>query len=1075
MKFLSEINRDYLVVGASIIIISVCSVLLYADFSRKMEAGGATRIGTITYKHKVTQRKYASQVVWEDVEHNTPVFNNDSIRTSELSEAIVNLSDGTKINIDENSLIMLAFTGKGISIDFSHGTITANRRDFKEQESPGISIQSKNAVVSLDKGDVKLTSTGGKELDVTVTEGKAEIKTEKVEKTIRKDEKAVVTKDAGATIVALKLKLKSPSHNDTFVAAAPGIPVDFTWEPVDNGAAVYLDMARSADFTIRAVTRKVAKNSYTENLGEGSYYWRIRALNKITNVQELSDVRKINIIRDQPVVLIRPRNDETISYRLNAPIINFRWEKNSLASDYILEISSDPAFKSTAVSLATPLVDLSIDRLQAGTYYWRVKTKNAGVSSYGGVSPVSRFQINRIAAVNPPALILPPDGKRVSASMLEKGRSFMFSWTSDNQIRQYDLMIARDTEFRDVAIRVRTSGNFHAVRESLKPGQYYWRVGAVPEESEKEVFSSSNSLLIIPTGTVTLGDPRVEGVTAEWPDERRVAIRFPWEAVNFKGTSRLELSRDRAFLNIFSASATAENYGVINGIPAGAYYWRVRLIDDDRNQIAESDGRSLYISTAGGIVGSADEIMPKAENVDIAGKESEHKKKEEETRKIERDDMAKKENELAKEKESERDRIREEERVRIQKKIQQGKQEELARKQQEEIARKKQEEQLRKEREELARRNEIESARKQQEEQARRIEEESARKKREELVEKEKRDKIRLAEFNKYKEKRPGRRLRWKSNLASTIMSRPVCRNNIIIATTKNGFLVGLNMNGGRLWRTALGSATRSTPAADTAAAYVVTVDGTLYSIDLRSGAVNWKKSVVGPLLFGCEPAVDDNLIFVATSYGMVQAFSSKGTEVWRHNLEEGIFSSITVSEGTLYVGTDRSKIYAMNARDGRVRWTFNTDGRIFISSPKVYRGTLFVGCYSGTFFAVDARSGRLRWKFKANKSVLSTPAFHGRVVYFGSEEGTVYALDISDGGKLWEFSTKRPIIAGADVFGDSLLIPSGSTLYSIDMVSGDLNWKEGLASGINTPVTVVGNTAYVGLDNGEVVSVSSF
>src|SRR4030042_2611749 len=101
MKFLNEINRGDPVVGFSFIIISVCSALLYADFTHKIEAGGAKQIGTVTYKREVAQRKYVSQVVWEDVEQNTPVYNNDSIRTADLSEAIVNLSDGTRINIDE--------------------------------------------------------------------------------------------------------------------------------------------------------------------------------------------------------------------------------------------------------------------------------------------------------------------------------------------------------------------------------------------------------------------------------------------------------------------------------------------------------------------------------------------------------------------------------------------------------------------------------------------------------------------------------------------------------------------------------------------------------------------------------------------------------------------------------------------------------------------------------------------------------------------------------------------------------------------------------------------------------------
>ena len=205
-----------------------------------------------------------------------------------------------------------------------------------------------------------------------------------------------------------------------------------------------------------------------------------------------------------------------------------------------------------------------------------------------------------------------------------------------------------------------------------------------------------------------------------------------------------------------------------------------------------------------------------------------------------------------------------------------------------------------------------------------------------------------------------------------------------------------------------------------------------------------------------------------------MQAFAQDGTAVWERNLEEGIFSSIAYDNGLLYVGTDRSRVYAINAKDGSVRWTCQTDSRIFTSSPKVYRGLLFVGCYSGSFYAIDARTGWLRWAFKADKPVLSSPAFFEGSVFFGSEDGMVYSLGVLDGKKQWEFRTKASIVAGPQVSGNSVLIPSGNTVYALDVSSGDLNWREGLSSGINTPVTVVGNAAFVGLDNGEVVSIGT-
>jgi hypothetical protein len=54
------------------------------------------------------------------------------------------------------------------------------------------------------------------------------------------------------------------------------------------------------------------------------------------------------------------------------------------------------------------------------------------------------------------------------------------------------------------------------------------------------------------------------------------------------------------------------------------------------------------------------------------------------------------------------------------------------------------------------------------------------------------------------------------------------------------------------------------------------------------------------------------------------------------------------------------------------------------------------------------------------------------------------------------------------------MLIPGGNTVYALDVGSGELNRMEGMASPVNMPVTVEGNTAFVGLDNGEVASIGA-
>ncbi|OHD70273.1 MAG: hypothetical protein A2W19_07230 [Spirochaetes bacterium RBG_16_49_21] len=998
MKFLNKIDDDHLVVGISLLVIMTCSVLLYAEFTRKVEAGGAKMIGTVSYKREVAQRKYASQVIWEDVDQNAPVYDNDSVRTADLSEAVIKLKDGTSINLDENSLILLSLTGEGININFSHGSMSASREDVQEGGTARVEIQSRDAVVSVEKGEVKLSRTGDKKMDVTVTEGKAEITTAAGEKTIEKDEKAVITADEAPKVLKLKLKLKAPLPNEIFIAAGGVVSTDFSWEHAADDAEVYLEIAGDSRFTRGIVVRPSTKDSISENLGAGSYFWRIKAVNASTKRVEYSDAWKFNILQDEPVLLIAPRNGETVSYSSKPPIVSFRWQKNRLASEYAVEIANDAAFTAILFSAPTRLEDLSIDTLEAGSYYWRVRTKNAIAASYTGSSPIWRLAVEKRIQVNPPVLLSPPDASTVSRAMFTAGKDFIFSWSFDSQVKQYELAISRDKDFKDVAFRIRSSGNFHVVHEPLQPGTYFWRVAAATG-SGIEAVSSANALVVVPVEDIRLNDPMVLSRSGPGTGDGYAKILFSWSKSSYPADYRFELAKDKGFLEIKDLSTIADNSRAVDGVRAGVYFWRVKLLDRSGNQLLESRSRPLYVSAKGAIVARLEDIQP-PESPSM-GKE-EVKAAKEGKAAVKQEAEAKKTEETAKEKESE--------------------------------------------------------------------------KKGEARADK-KEDAPTSAVITKpeHEEKFRGRRVAWKVNLASTVMSQPVSYNNILITTTRSGFLVGLSRHGARLWRVNLGGAARSTPAAARGVAYVATVKGLLYAVSTADGAVKWTKPVEGPLLYGSAPIVENDRVYVATGYGVVQAFSSEGKEIWRRDLEEGIFSPMTYAKGLLYVGTDRSKIYALDADDGDIEWEYQTDGRIFYSSPKVYKGLLFAGCYSGTFYALQAGSGKLKWKFAAKRAILSTPAFFNDAVYFGSEEGMVYALSIDDGKKLWEFKTGATIVAGPDVSRNNVLIPSGNTIYSIDGGSGRLNWKEGFAASINTPVTIVGGMAFVGLDNGEVVSLRSY
>jgi len=102
----------------------------------------------------------------------------------------------------------------------------------------------------------------------------------------------------------------------------------------------------------------------------------------------------------------------------------------------------------------------------------------------------------------------------------------------------------------------------------------------------------------------------------------------------------------------------------------------------------------------------------------------------------------------------------------------------------------------------------------------------------------------------------------------------------------------------------------------------------------------------------------------------------------------------VAVAGGMVYFGSDDFRVYGLNARTGKVRWSYKTGGQVR-SSPLVANGILYVGSTDGYFYSFNANSGRLRLRFP-RAAIDSSPVIVGTNVYFVATDGYF----ISDG---WE------------------------------------------------------------------------
>ena len=189
-----------------------------------------------------------------------------------------------------------------------------------------------------------------------------------------------------------------------------------------------------------------------------------------------------------------------------------------------------------------------------------------------------------------------------------------------------------------------------------------------------------------------------------------------------------------------------------------------------------------------------------------------------------------------------------------------------------------------------------------------------------------------------------------------------------------------------------------------------------------------WVFKTNGPVF--SSASVADGVVYLGSDDRNLYAVDlASGAKKWSFASGGQIRSTPAVADGLVYFISYDSKVYALDAATGAKKWEFLTAGEkrfeakhlhgcipetqimpdfwdTYESSPSVVDGTVYIGCGDGNFYALDAKTGALRWKFATGDVVHCSPAVVGGVVYFGSWDSFFYALDAKTGAEKWRFKT---------------------------------------------------------------------
>lgn len=256
--------------------------------------------------------------------------------------------------------------------------------------------------------------------------------------------------------------------------------------------------------------------------------------------------------------------------------------------------------------------------------------------------------------------------------------------------------------------------------------------------------------------------------------------------------------------------------------------------------------------------------------------------------------------------------------------------------------------------------------------------------------------------------------------------------------------------------------------------------DSHVAAIDLETREAVWDAPVPLDEVSRTGVTVDGDTAFLGDNTGTVYAIDvATGAIRWTADAGGFLTNALAVSSGSVVATVQgnrstRAHVVAFDEADGSTAWDDEISGdALFASSPAISGTSIVVGFSDRTVRAFDASDGAERWSTLLNRPMFfaGAPAFTPDAVVVADALGQVYRLDVDTGERVWDFAVNEPVtkspvvVAGATV----LVATSAGRLVAIDLESGLLVWQSeegGLLRNLAlTPDTVVGVRG--GLDPG--------
>ncbi|MDI6851408.1 MAG: PQQ-binding-like beta-propeller repeat protein [bacterium] len=252
---------------------------------------------------------------------------------------------------------------------------------------------------------------------------------------------------------------------------------------------------------------------------------------------------------------------------------------------------------------------------------------------------------------------------------------------------------------------------------------------------------------------------------------------------------------------------------------------------------------------------------------------------------------------------------------------------------------------------------------------------------------------------------------------------------------------------------------TPSQPAINDGVIYVGTSEGLLYALDTL-GNVLWQLNLNGSI--NHIPVIMNNNIIVGTSNGSLYIINTTG-QILKSKTFGGSIASPPIAFGeVIYVPVFQEGVYAYNVNQDKIEWKFSTEGMVK-NIPLIDQTNLYIADLSGKIYIVNRNTGMETNHLNTSAPIENYLNLSENYLIYGNAAGEIGCFDVTKSTIIWSFNLAEPV-AGCPAIKDSFVVVNtafGKT-YSHHIKNGIRLWNFNTHNFISSTPVIIDTFVFV-------------